>query len=110
MRDNVFALFRADWFGAHLRVFVVFVMEHHQRNHASAVLLIVDKLGPTIVPHAQSLPWATPFSSSNRRRNVDLTLEQRLGDGVPVLHHQSQGLIGLVETVEFARFRHLSTK
>jgi hypothetical protein len=28
VRDHIFPLFGADWLGAHLRVFVVFVVEH----------------------------------------------------------------------------------
>src|SRR5208282_5060828 len=44
--DDFFALFRADRLGAHLRVFVVLVAEHHHRDQASAVLVVVDELRP----------------------------------------------------------------
>src|ERR1035437_10792637 len=40
VHDDFFAL-RADRLGAHLRVFVVLVAEHHHRDQASAVLLVV---------------------------------------------------------------------
>src|ERR1019366_4733010 len=44
--DQFFTLFCADRLGAHLRVFVMFVEEHHHRDSASAVLLVIHKLRP----------------------------------------------------------------
>src|SRR5713226_7764976 len=54
VQDDFFVLLWAHRLGAHLRVFIVLVAEHHHRDQASAVLLVVDKLGPTIVAHAHA--------------------------------------------------------
>src|ERR1035437_4560207 len=54
VHDDFFALLWADRLGAHLRVFVVLIVEHEYRNHASAVLLVVDQLCPAVVAHAHA--------------------------------------------------------
>src|ERR1035437_7668973 len=54
VHDDFFALLWADRLGAHLRVFVMLVEEHHHRDQASAVLLVVDKLRPAVVTHPHS--------------------------------------------------------
>src|ERR1017187_8044689 len=54
VHDDFFALFWADRLGAHLRVFVVLVAEHHHRNQGSAVLLVVEQLCPAVVTHGRA--------------------------------------------------------
>jgi hypothetical protein len=51
---DVFPLLRADRLRTHLRVFFVLVEEHHHRDEASAVLFVVHKLSPAIVPHVHA--------------------------------------------------------
>ncbi len=89
VHDDLLALLRADRLGAHLGVFVVLVAEHHHRDQASAVLLVVDKLRPAVVAHGRAPhESASPVVAVRRavlvlqqERHVDLALEQRPGDG-----------------------------
>jgi hypothetical protein len=52
VHNDFFALLWADRARARLRVLVVLVVEHHHRDQASAVLLVVDQLCPAVVTHA----------------------------------------------------------
>jgi GNAT superfamily N-acetyltransferase len=88
VHDDFFALLRADRLRAHLRVFVVLVVEDEHRNHASAVLLVVDKLGPV---HRGAWPEAhlrhsLLLCAQGRHHMVDDTrlteLSRRLGIAV----------------------------
>src|SRR5450759_2495394 len=118
VHDDFFALLWADRLSAHLRVFVVLVVEHEHRNHASAALLVVDKLSPAVMAHAHAPHEpASPVVAVRQavfvlqqERHVDLILVQRPGDSVPVPHHQSQNFIGLVEAGELAGVRHLAAE
>src|ERR1019366_9204289 len=118
VHDDFFALLWADRLGAHLRVFIVLVMEHHHRNQAAAVLLVVDKLSPAVVAHGRAPHEAmSPVVAVRhavrvlqQERDVDLTLEQRPGDVVPVPHHQPQNFIGFVEACELAGVRYLAAE
>src|ERR1035437_6692261 len=109
VHDDFFALLRADRLGTHLRVLVVLVAEHHHRDQASAVLVVVDKVSPAVVAHAHAPhEAASPVVALGnavlvlqQERHVDLTLEQRPGDAVPVPHHQSQDFVCLVEARKF---------
>jgi hypothetical protein len=47
VRDDFFALLWAHGLGAHLRLFVVLMVEHHHGDQASAVLVVVDKAQPS---------------------------------------------------------------
>src|SRR5208282_1805082 len=52
--NDLLPLLRADRLGTHFRVCVVLVVEHEYGNHASALLLVVDKLKPAVVPHERA--------------------------------------------------------
>jgi len=54
VHDDLFALFWADRFRAHLRVFVVLMTEHHHREKAPTMLLILNQPCPAIVPQVHS--------------------------------------------------------
>src|SRR5437870_817860 len=77
VHDHIFSLFWADRLGAHLWVCVVLVVEHHHRDQASAVLLVVDKLRPAVVPHAHS-PHETTTPLVAMRQAIPDVLGNRL--------------------------------
>ena len=85
VRYHIFALLGADRLGAHLRVCVVIVAEHHHGDQAPAVLLVVHKLGPSVVPHAHAPHEpASPVVAVRhaglglqQKRHIDLTVEHR---------------------------------
>ncbi len=93
-------------------------MEHEYGNHASALLLVVDKLKPAVVPHERAPHEAvSPVVTVSHAilvlqqdRPVDLILVQCCGDGVPVTHHQPQDFVGFVEAGELAGVRHLAAE
>jgi hypothetical protein len=62
VQDDFLALLRADRLRTHLRVFIMLVVERHHRDHASAVLLIIEQLSPTVVEHVHTThETASPF-------------------------------------------------
>src|SRR5215472_17046696 len=110
VHDDVFALLRRDRLGAHLRVFIVLVVQSHHRDHASAVLLVVDKIGPAVVAHAHPAhEAASPVVAVpdavvvlNHERHVNIILGEPPGDSVPVPHYQRQDFVRLFEARELA--------
>ena len=61
-------------------------------------------------PRAQSLPFTLASLILQQQRHVDLALEQRPGDGVPVPHHEPQNFVGFVEAAELAGVGHLAAE
>jgi len=92
VRDDIFPLLGANRLGPHLRVFVVLIVEHHRRDQAAALLFVADKLSPALGPHAHAphepvrpvIIVRHAVLVLQQKRHMDLALEQRPGDGVPV--------------------------
>ena len=113
-----FTLLGTDRFGAHGRIFVVLVVEHQHRNHASAVVVIGQQLGPTIVP--QSGPPDEPASPviavllailvSKQKGQIHFALRKRSGYIVPVAHQEAQDFICFGKSAERMHLRRIVAK
>jgi len=87
-------------------------------DQVSAVLLVVDKFSPAIGAHAHAPhESASPVVAVKhtvlvlkQERPLDLALEQRPCDGVPLTHRQSQNFVRLVDAAELACLRHPAAK
>ena len=118
LHEDFFALLRADRLGAHFRVWVELVAEHHHRDQAPSVLLIVNQLCPAVVAQACAVhEAASPVVALHhailvfkQQRHVDRTLEQRPGNVIPVPHHEPEDLVCLIDAGEHAGVRYLAAE
>lgn len=94
------------------------VVEHHHRDQASAILLVVHKLSPLVVPHVHSaheavcpiVPVKLALFVLEDHWNVDFAPMERRGDLVPVPRQQIENLLRLVEAGELNDLRQVAAE
>jgi hypothetical protein len=110
LRQGSLSLLWADRVSAHLRVFVVLVVQHHHGDQAAAAFLAVNKFRPPLVPlvHTPHETMRPAIAMSyavlviQQQRHVYRAFVEGRGNRVPVPPRQIQDFLRLVKGGELS--------